>query len=109
MTTDLAQQRCFNHALREAVARCPECRRFYCRECVTEHEDKIVCAPCLRALAGEKAEQRRSLGFAVRGIAAAAALTLLWSAFYVCGQGLLLLPDSFHQGELWQPSVWEEE
>ena len=41
---DLVHQRCFNHMLREAVACCPECRRYFCRECVTEHEDKVLCA-----------------------------------------------------------------
>ena len=30
---DLLYQRCFNHVLREAVARCPECLRYFCREC----------------------------------------------------------------------------
>ena len=44
---DLLHQRCFNHMLREAVACCPECRRYFCRECVTEHEDKVLCAACL--------------------------------------------------------------
>jgi hypothetical protein len=41
---DITQQRCLNHMLREAVARCPECSRFFCRECITEHEDKVLCA-----------------------------------------------------------------
>src|SRR5580658_7631208 len=35
----LLDQRCFNHDLREAVAQCPSCKRFFCRECVTEHAD----------------------------------------------------------------------
>ncbi|MBT8374528.1 MAG: rhomboid family protein, partial [Deltaproteobacteria bacterium] len=33
---DLALQRCNNHGQREAVARCPKCRRYFCRECITE-------------------------------------------------------------------------
>ncbi len=45
---DLSGKRCFNHAGREAAARCPGCRRFYCRECVTEHDGRVLCAECLR-------------------------------------------------------------
>ena len=45
--TALAHQRCFNHALREAAARCPGCGNFFCRECVTEHDDRVLCAACL--------------------------------------------------------------
>ena len=44
---NLSQQRCFNHTSREAVARCPECGRFFCRECITEHDDRVLCAVCL--------------------------------------------------------------
>ena len=43
-------QRCFNHAGREAVARCPECGQFFCRECITEHEDRVLCSACLKKL-----------------------------------------------------------
>ena len=44
----LAHQRCFNHATREAVARCPECHHFFCRECITEHDDRVLCTGCLK-------------------------------------------------------------
>ena len=47
---NLAHQRCFNHAVREAVARCPECGQCFCRECITEHDDRVVCAACLKKL-----------------------------------------------------------
>ena len=35
--SNLIHQRCSNHPGREAAVRCPECGRFFCRECVTEH------------------------------------------------------------------------
>jgi hypothetical protein len=47
----LVHQRCFNHATREAVARCPQCSQFFCRECITEHDDRVICAACLKKLA----------------------------------------------------------
>ena len=36
---------------REAVARCPECTQFFCRECITEHDDRVLCSACLKKLA----------------------------------------------------------
>jgi hypothetical protein len=48
---NLLLQRCFNHGMREAAARCPECGRFYCRECITEHDDRVLCSACLKKLA----------------------------------------------------------
>ena len=44
----MVHQTCWNHETREAVCRCPECGRSYCRECVTEHAARLLCAACLR-------------------------------------------------------------
>jgi len=93
----LAQQRCGNHPMREAAARCQQCRDFFCRECVTEHGERLVCAACLRRLASTPgAPSRRRL--AGLGIAARAAFGVLtaWFYFYLIGQMLLLIPSSFH-------------
>jgi len=105
---DLAHQRCFNHAAREAVARCPACGDFFCRECIAEHEDRVICAACLRKL-GRSAQRRERrvwratllLGRAVAG------LMVAWFFFYLVGEALLRLPTSFHEGTLWQ-SHWFE-
>jgi hypothetical protein len=35
------------HPLREAAARCPHCQGTFCRECVTDEDDKLACPPCL--------------------------------------------------------------
>ena len=98
----LAHQRCFNHATREAVARCPECKQFFCRECVTEHEDRVVCSACLKKLTHKPLAQR--LAFAQIFWLAQCALGLLiaWYFFFLIGEGLLKLPSSFHEGTLWQ-------
>ena len=43
----IAQLRCLQHTAREAVARCPQCRQSFCRECITEHDGRMLCLPCL--------------------------------------------------------------
>lgn len=92
----LAQTRCFNHDQREAVARCPGCRRHFCRECVTEHDHRLLCASCLEAEAVAP-EERPALPIPFRGMAQlAAAVFVLWIAFYILGQALLLIPSEFH-------------
>jgi len=97
-----AQQRCFNHAAREAAARCPECRRFFCRECVTEHQDRVVCAACLKKLAERPGARARSFAGLKHTLQCAAGLLIAWFFFFLIGQSLLRLPDSFHEGEVWQ-------
>ena len=87
--------RCLHHALREAVVRCPECRRFFCRECVTEHLGRMICAGCVANLetAEKRGERQLSalwVGFALVG------LLLAWMFFYYLGEALARIPDSFH-------------
>jgi hypothetical protein len=104
----LIHQRCFNHAARESVARCPACGRFFCRECVTEHAGRVMCAACLRATARVPLLQRRAL---VRGLQwgqCLAGALLLWFTFYWAGNLLARLPDSFHQGTLWKKAWFED-
>lgn len=100
----LLHQRCFNHSLREAAARCPACGRFYCRECVTEHEDKVICAACLRKLVKSPLIQRGWFLGGVRVGAALSGLLLAWMFFYLLGQGLLAVPSAFHEGTVWRGS-----
>lgn len=104
----LAHLRCLNHAGREAVARCPECLRFFCRECITEHDDRVICAACLKALAKPKSAKERVLGGVWPSIQCAAAILLAWCFFFLVGQTLARLPDSFHNTELWN-IPWLEE
>lgn len=104
---DLIHQRCFNHKFREAVARCPECSRYFCRECITEHEDRVLCAACLA-----KTTKKPSLGlyrfsglfFVIQVILGT---MLMWIFFYYLGQILLSLPVSFHEGTVWSMSWWK--
>jgi hypothetical protein len=103
----IAQQRCFNHPRREAAARCPVCRRFFCRECVTEHDERVLCAACLRRLTrrkGRAGTRTQSIRLAVQCMAA---FLLLWLVFYGLGRTLLRLPASFHEGTLWRDMPWQ--
>ena len=107
--TQLDQRQCLNHAAREAVARCPECGHFYCRECVAEHEDRVICAACLRKLLRSTEKPRRPAGaWLARGTLFCGSLTLGWLAFYVLGKILLSIPASVHDGTLWRTSFWQE-
>jgi hypothetical protein len=98
----LTHQRCFNHAMREAVALCPECKRFFCRECITEHDDRVLCTDCLQKLARKPLAQRFALAQIFWLAQAVAGLLIVWYFFFLIGAGLLKLPDSFHEGTLWQ-------
>jgi len=99
---DLTYQRCYNHRFREAAARCPECARFFCRECITEHEDKVLCSACLyrkRKPTGVKFSRIQwilNLGYFFLGV------FILYVLFFYFGRILLLLPSSFHEGTLWK-------
>jgi hypothetical protein len=99
--SDIAHQRCFNHAGREAVARCVLCQRTFCRECVTEHEARLVCAQCLAALLRKPAGRRTRVVAILSGIWCLWSSFLLWAVFYYLGRLLLRLPSSFHESVFW--------
>jgi hypothetical protein len=103
----LASQRCLNHFDREAIARCLECRGFFCRECITEHEGRIVCGNCLQALLAPATDKKRPfLGGIVRPvITSALGLVLAWYCFYTIGRNLLSMPSEFHPETFWS-SEW---
>jgi hypothetical protein len=99
----LVQQRCLHHAGREAVARCPQCQRFFCRECVSEHDDRILCAACLRQLlTPPPVRHRGNFRVLVTLAQSALAVALIWFFFFLVGKGLLAIPTSFHEGTLWE-------
>jgi hypothetical protein len=99
---NLAHQRCFNHALREAVARCPECGQCFCRECITEHDDRVLCAACLNKLARQPLMRRPVFVRVLRLAQCGFGILLAWFFFFLIGESLLKLPAAFHEGTLWQ-------
>ena len=102
----LVHQRCFHHAAREAVARCPECRHFYCRECITEHEDRAICSACLKKLAARPARRRLSLAWLLPAMELSAGFAVAWLAFYFLGTTLLSIPSQYHEGTVWIEKWW---
>jgi uncharacterized paraquat-inducible protein A len=104
---NLVLQRCHNHPQREAVALCPECGDYYCRECIVEHEDRVLCASCLaRLLAGIPARRPRLAGLVIAGRFLLGFL-ILWVTFYYMAQALLSLPTAFHEGTVWEDAGLE--
>lgn len=101
------RRRCVRHEEREAVARCVACGGGFCRECITEHEDRLYCGPCFarsvgRAAAPAPARVRVNWS-RLRGAAATAgSLLCLLTAFYLLGRALVLAPAEFHEGEVWK-------
>ena len=107
MNRNFLDERCFRHAAREAVGRCPECRRYFCRECLVEHERRVICSTCLDRLVTQKAQSpSRWIGFSLAGHLLLG-LFVGWCFFYLLGSILLKTPASVHEGTVWKGSVFE--
>ena len=87
------QQRCWNHESREAVCRCLQCGRSYCRECVTEHESRFLCAPCLRNTAQAKAGGPSRLRRVAPALMTAAGVVLAWAIFFGTAESLITITE----------------
>lgn len=106
----VARQRCFHHPAREAVARCPACRRFFCRECVTEHDDRMLCSSCLARETTSKTFHRgRWWARWWPWLQGGGGLALIWVLFYLLGWMLLAIPHEFHEGAVWQADWWRSQ
>ena len=94
------QQRCWNHAEREASCRCPRCVRSFCRECVTEHESQLLCASCLQSVTAPKKSSRRLMRRFLPAAMAIVGIVLAWFVYYGLGRAFL---DSLARPEqTWQ-------
>jgi hypothetical protein len=102
MNRSIALQRCFNHVQREAAARCPACGQFFCRECITEHDDKVICAACLKKLARSPFVKSRVFARILQLSHCLLGLLAAWFIFYLLGEALLAMPASFHEGTIWE-------
>lgn len=88
------------------MARCRSCGEAYCRECVVEHEHRLVCADCLRREAG-RGEGRGPRGWLRRLPWAAtvqwtAAALVMWVVFYGVARVLQRIPADVHDGVIWR-------
>jgi hypothetical protein len=100
---EITFQRCSFHWQREAVAKCPECNRFFCRECITEHEGRVVCADCLKKLVHrEERKSRNPLRYVSQVLKFAFGVVVIWIFFYYLGRILMVIPESFHDGTIWK-------
>jgi hypothetical protein len=95
----LAARRCLLHVDREAAVRCPVCREYFCRECVTEHDNRFVCASCLRELVKKETAPKASLSnWLTLPFRLCCGFSLAWFGFYILGRLLLLIPPSVQNG-----------
>ena len=86
MTALPIRQQCWNHEAREAVCRCPGCGHSYCRECVTEHDTRLLCAACLRKVPGDSV--RRPARRVPAAVQLATGLLLAWFVLLVFAGGV---------------------
>lgn len=93
---DLTRRRCRHHPFREAAACCPGCGRFFCRECVSEHRERMLCAECLRGEGATPSGSRRPFATARAFLRVAAGVLSAWLFFHLLGQVLLRIPDTVH-------------
>ena len=91
-------QRCFHHADRPAAARCLGCGRYFCRECVTEHQLQVLCVDCLRRSSDAPSPRRGLLADAGLAAWALAGLWAAWALFYTLGSYLLRSGNDFFGG-----------
>ena len=105
--TELSDQRCYHHIQREAVVRCPDCGYYFCRECVTEHEDRMLCNRCLAKR--DEGDRKRSGPWVGRVLLAGQGVLgflVLWYAFYLLGASLVAIPHAFHEGTILESGWW---
>ncbi len=82
--------------------RCPECRRYFCRECATEHDERLLCADCIKRLSAKQAAKGGRLAWVKGALTGALGLLLAWLFFYGIGQALMQIPATQDEGTAWQ-------
>lgn len=85
--------RCVLHTQREAAARCPECKRFFCRECITEHDGRVLCSGCLAEQGQDQKESRRDTEKLRMTAQLIVALLILMMMFLSVGIIIQILPE----------------
>lgn len=93
----IVHQKCLNHAQREAAVRCPACKRFFCRECVSENEGRYLCVQCLQETISGDTRKKRRLVLLQSAIRLAAAVLFLWFSFSVLGKMIVSIPNAYHE------------
>lgn len=99
--SSVTRQRCLHHPLREAVARCVECHQSFCRECITEHDDRIVCSNCLKLIAQHTPASRWRWQRLIAPFQVAFGVMVAWLFFYFAGRVFVSIPTRYHEGTVW--------
>jgi len=76
---------------------------------VTEHEDRLLCADCLRTLRPAGGSRRLRWASVRAVLQTLAGVGLAWFVFYAAGRILLAIPESFHEGTVWQGTWMDAE
>ena len=89
------------------MARCPSCGGFFCRECILEHEGRVLCSDCLakevaRGLKPVSARRRGLPKWFGSAAGSLAGFLALWIFLYLGGMLLLRIPPEMHEGSVWQ-------
>ncbi len=101
-TLPLSRSRCYNHPTREAVALCTVTGKPFCRECIVEHEGRMVSAEVVAGLLKKKDGPTRVWWKTpFQWCATALSFLLLCYGFYLLGRILLQIPARFHEGNYW--------
>lgn len=95
----LRKRKCANHESREAVARCPECRKDFCRECITEHKNKMLCTNCLREITQKKDARKRKMEIVFAMFLFFIGMLISYYFFFGLASIFSEIPDQFHNGE----------
>lgn len=104
---------CAIHPAREAVARCPSCSAFYCRECITEHDYRMICAGCLAALLEGKGEVEKKGGRAGLGgpaitlVQVVVGVMVVWFVCFTMAELLREMPPDLHSGSMFEDIMME--
>jgi hypothetical protein len=95
-----ASRRCRNHFERQAACRCPSCGFDFCRECVTEHDERLLCSRCVAQL--ETPSARPSRTKSIQAIAqCVAGVTAAWLFFFLAGELTSMVVSPSHEVRAW--------
>lgn len=89
----ISEQKCEIHPRRGAAARCPVCESVFCRECITEHEGRVVCARCLSSMTEDATDEGERTLLYSGVLRVACGLLIGWLFFYTVARVLLRITE----------------
>ena len=67
-----------------------------------EHDDRVVCVVCLKKLTHRAISTASVFARLFQVVQLMVGVFIVWFFFFMMGDALLRLPDSFHEGTIWQ-------